>query len=1289
MIRQHCPFSGCPQHGKSERAKGIAGSVLCKHLKDCHQEDLWRLSEEDCTSLGIHQCRICDEYVGKTAGELKSHIAKAHVEKRSATNLEIVTKHLYAAVSESNNNDWERGLAFLRSLEVTEPSFRSSLISKVKGRLLDSVTDATADIIYAINAASKEAESTNLRLRGDYDPTPIWYLLVFFEQWVLYPTTLKEGELHSSSLNQEISRRIRLFRSGQLEQLHRESCAVVSRTPKQQSESASKIQKSAQAAADCDNFKSANARLTKATPIAPVTEGEGGNIEALEKLFPDSLGLPDHKVTSGRRTRGSKTNKKRVFVSTRLILKALRGLNKGKACDLQLGSLDLFIHLAKAQLKLGKKGAKRSSAGKCRKQLAELFTHVVNGEVPPKVQNILRTTYLVALQKDPEDLSKLRPLGVPSAIRRVAAVLILLTYRSHFAKALLPFNYAIGINGGIDVITTTVRLGVDKYIRQPELKGKMPSRALVSLDIRNMFNAISRQKLREIMHKRFPELENFADMLYENDGRTAVKLVDGSWRYIAVCEGFAQGCPMSPVFAAIVLNEILSKVDADLRDRAKARKAAGVWGDDGNGGVTVSLAYIDDVNMLVPLEDVEFALAKVKEYGEPLGAIMNTEKTRILTSTIGEQTTTKLISAEEASQNQLGWTLRRAIAQYSTTIEDGVRVPVEVTEGLRVLGAPIGSPTFCRAFIAKQMAKARVASQRTLDGLESCQTKLQLYKTCTVHKMTHLFMSDVLAADESTLPEQWHLWQSDMTSEFDAMTNNFLQDLTCRHDMPDHAQLIASMASSSGGIGLQHPRCNAIPATILATKRCLEYASRGVWVGATSAPVELPSNITSLYESWQSSPAATFRIFKKYAGDMASLCASEKTENAMTHFIYDASPKRCKEILRDVAATRVKGFLRFALRDSVTDAKLDEILQRTTSLSLLDMPRSEPCNRQKNDQWLVSLKRKLRLELWPKEDTVMCACGRPMDHFGDHALSCRKHNKGTMSNAIRDGIIRVFKRILLTAKLIDTPTLVESEPRDLIPFAKGVRPFDLMIRLQQLLTNGSWRCPFSKIGFDVTVISSCASSDPSDPRAAPLKDSSLRLQDGEIKKYKRTGHTDKTTRVTSTGDELIGGLHTINSALIPITVNEFGEFGSLFNKFLYGTPALPLPAFDEETQRNAKSMAQIARSNKVPHGVLPRANAIWKKEHPDEFYGYSYKAMDPMTWAEQQLGLITSTAIANHILRAHGKVQTKLAGPEERPSFGSLLKDGVSLQSIFTFHKKKVVRGSKSSRASLSTAVPS
>ena len=117
-----------------------------------------------------------------------------------------------------------------------------------------------------------------------------------------------------------------------------------------------------------------------------------------------------------------------------------------------------------------KKGNKKSYSAR-EKTLAKIFTDIENDKVPANIGKILRTTYLVALEKDPNDLSKLQPVGVPSAIRRIAAVLILQSHCSSFAQYLLPFNYAIGVNGGIDMITTGIRLGVEKSLHPPKRKG--------------------------------------------------------------------------------------------------------------------------------------------------------------------------------------------------------------------------------------------------------------------------------------------------------------------------------------------------------------------------------------------------------------------------------------------------------------------------------------------------------------------------------------------------------------------------------------------------------------------------------------------------------------------------------------------------------------------------------------------------------------------------------------------------------------------------------------------------
>ena len=86
---------------------------------------------------------------------------------------------------------------------------------------------------------------------------------------------------------------------------------------------------------------------------------------------------------------------------------------------------------------------------------------------------------MVALRKSEPDPTKLRPLGIPSAARRIAAKATLHLFRTNFAKYLLPFNYAFDINGGIDFIISTMRLGVDEYITQREKGWSHPHQSVV------------------------------------------------------------------------------------------------------------------------------------------------------------------------------------------------------------------------------------------------------------------------------------------------------------------------------------------------------------------------------------------------------------------------------------------------------------------------------------------------------------------------------------------------------------------------------------------------------------------------------------------------------------------------------------------------------------------------------------------------------------------------------------------------------------------------------------------
>ena len=69
----------------------------------------------------------------------------------------------------------------------------------------------------------------------------------------------------------------------------------------------------------------------------------------------------------------------------------------------------------------------------------------------------------------------------------------------------------------------------------------------------------------------------------------------------------------------------------------------------------------------------------------------------------------------------------------------------------------------------------------------------------------------------------------------------------------------------------------------------------------------------------------------------------------------------------------------------------------------------DPKNCRPNEEFTVMLKRKLRLPLWPQQ-RLRCSCGRKMDAYGDHVMTCTKHSKTTMHNSMRNGLWKLPKK---------------------------------------------------------------------------------------------------------------------------------------------------------------------------------------------------------------------------------------------------------------------------------------
>ena len=75
---------------------------------------------------------------------------------------------------------------------------------------------------------------------------------------------------------------------------------------------------------------------------------------------------------------------------------------------------------------------------------------------------------------------------------------------------------------------------------------------------------------------------------------------------------------------------LLTKVQADLMAAIISDSAlSGDIGDDGMGGIPIIMAYVDDVNALIPLKYVRIFLDSFCKHVKGLGAVLNTKKTRL------------------------------------------------------------------------------------------------------------------------------------------------------------------------------------------------------------------------------------------------------------------------------------------------------------------------------------------------------------------------------------------------------------------------------------------------------------------------------------------------------------------------------------------------------------------------------------------------------------------------------------------------------------------------------------
>ena len=132
-----------------------------------------------------------------------------------------------------------------------------------------------------------------------------------------------------------------------------------------------------------------------------------------------------------------------------------------------------------------------------------LFCQIYNGHLERCVLPYLTDTYLFCLHKDEKDPTKLWPISVPTAPQRIITNHVAHIYRRQFAVHLLPFNFAVGIDNGMGFFVKASQLEVERYITTPQQEGRMPTQCFIVLDLVNMFNKVSCDRMFDILWSHF------------------------------------------------------------------------------------------------------------------------------------------------------------------------------------------------------------------------------------------------------------------------------------------------------------------------------------------------------------------------------------------------------------------------------------------------------------------------------------------------------------------------------------------------------------------------------------------------------------------------------------------------------------------------------------------------------------------------------------------------------------------------------------------------------------------
>jgi len=286
--------------------------------------------------------------------------------------------------------------------------------------------------------------------------------------------------------------------------------------------------------------------------------------------------------------------------------------------------------------------------------------------LPAEVEACVTKAWGLALPK-PES-NDLRPIEIGLAFRRLVSRAVAHSHVVAASEFFQPLQWGVGARGGPETVARVVSLTL----------AANPGYVAIKFDAANAYNSVSRAYIASQLNDHFPDILPWFMRCYRDPAAVRFRNQDGDPVDVESVEGVQQGDPLGSLLFCVALHPVLQRV-------AQAFHTATV------------VAYQDDIHVVCPPDLVIQIYDCVRSGLEAIGLRLRLDKCEV----------------------------------YSPSGDQECHIPGAKfsTEGLTVVGIPVGSPSYQRE-VLRVKTGPMAALAAAVGGLPDCQCALLLLREC-------------------------------------------------------------------------------------------------------------------------------------------------------------------------------------------------------------------------------------------------------------------------------------------------------------------------------------------------------------------------------------------------------------------------------------------------------------------------------------------------------------------------------------------------------------------------------